>query len=216
MAIKEIRTNIDPEFVHASLLEVYQKWVNFALGVGKLGNRMLKAPSGKMASALKATIDEDGYVIGLYVDEESAGKEASDVMLSGHKGFSIKDRMLKPGKKGVRKGVDKRGKEFLYRYVPIADKPKSPKVAFGEASRITNLFTTKKDWQGGVLQLNQNMARIWISNFKKAHTNSAKIRTMSNKPGSAKWWIPAMKPFNAGYLLKQMLRQKSLKDRIQT
>src|ERR1700688_4122065 len=112
MAIKEVRSNIDPEFIHKGLLEVYQKWINFAMGVGKLGNRMLKAPSGKMASAIKADFNEDGYVVGLFVDEESVGREASDIMLSGHKGFSLRDRMLKPGKKGVKKSKD----GYLYRY----------------------------------------------------------------------------------------------------
>jgi hypothetical protein len=215
MAVKEVRTNIDPEFIHQSLLEVYQKWVNFAMGVGKLGNRMLKSPSGKMASAIKADFDEDGHVVALFVDEESIGKEANDLLLSGHKGFSLKSRMLQAGKRGVRTSVDKKtGKKFLYRYVPIADRPTSPKAAFGEASRITNLFTTTKGLHGGTLQINKNLARIWVSNFKKAHTGSIKIRTMSNKPGSARWWIPAMKPFNAGFLLKQMLKQKQLKDRV--
>lgn len=210
MAIREVRTNIDPEFVHDSLLKVYQKWIEFSLGIGKLGGRMLKYPSGKMASAIKATTDEDGYITGLYVDEESMGSLSSDLLMSGHKGFSIKKKMLQAGKKGVKRS--KAG--YLYRAVPISDKPRSPSVIFGEAKRITNLFTSKKGLEGGILQINRNLAKLWTTNYSQAHTGSSKIRTMSNKPGSARWWIPKMAPFNAGHILKSMLRNNALKSRI--
>src|SRR5579863_2962603 len=206
--IKEVRTNIDPEFISDNLLEVYKKWVEFAMGIGKLGGRMLKYPSGKLAGALKAETDREGNIVALYVDAESAGSLSSDLLMSGHKGFSIKQKMLQAGKKGVKRS--KAG--YLYRRIPIANKPTSPSDAIGEASRITNLFTSKTTKQGGIIQINRNLARIWMGNFKRAHTGSVNIRTMSNKPGSARWWIPSMKPFNAGHVLKSMLKTNALKS----
>jgi hypothetical protein len=217
--IKEVVTSMDPEFVSDVLLEVYRKWIEFALGSGELGGKMYKyrskynpgpAPSGAMAAALRAETDKNGNVVALYIDKDSMGSADADLLMSGHRGFSLKDKMLKGGRKGVKRS--KAG--YLYRRIPIASSPKNPGATFGEASHIVNLLTSSVTPQGGMIHVNKNLAKLWVRNKREAHNGSVNIRTMSNKPGSARWWIPQMRPFNAGHILKSMLKNQSLKDRI--
>ena len=66
--IREVKTDLDPEDVHDALLSTFQKWIEFAMGMRKLGGRKLKTPSGKMATALRADTDKDGNVVALYID----------------------------------------------------------------------------------------------------------------------------------------------------
>ena len=203
----KVKSNMEPDSVHEALLETFKKWVNFSLGVGKLGGKMLKAPSGKMAASLRAEYNLEGNVVALYIDPKELGALESK-MIQGHKGFSLKRKMLVGGKA-------KRSKDgYLYRFVPIADKPKSPKQAFAESS-LKNLFTTRDMPQGGVVQINRNLAKMWIANSSRSHYGSTKIRTMSNRPGSARWYIPAMPAFNITKLLTDSL-PKNLKGRVMT
>ena len=214
MATRPAYTNMEPEEVSEALLKVFEKWVNFSLGVGRLGGRMLgtkkSGPSGRMASAIRAEHDQEGNVIALYIDKEDAeAAETFDYMIGGHGKIDLKKKMLMPGKKGVHKY--KKGGGY-YRYVPIADKPKSPAQTYTEAQHLRNLFTSKKTMTGGVVQLNRNLARMWVANDKRAHSGSSKIRTMSSRQ-KGKWIIPAYRPFNAARLLKQML-PNDIKDRV--
>jgi hypothetical protein len=209
MAVADVVTNMANDEMHDALLETFQKWVNFALGIGRLGGKILRHPSGRMAAALRAESDSDGNVIAIYLDSEALGSRDSNFLMSGHKGFSLKNRMLRAGKPGVKRSKD----GHLYRYVPISNNPISPKKSFASALHIKNLFTGQKTAQGGVMGINKNLARMWLSNYKKAHRSSDKIRTMSNRRGSARWYVPPMPAFNAIKLLKDSLDPK-LRDRV--
>jgi hypothetical protein len=210
MATAEVNTNLQADELHDALLETFQKWVNFSLGVGKLGGKILRHPSGRMASALKAESDPDGHVVAIYLDQEAlTGPGGADFLMSGHKGFSLKQSMLKAGNPGVRRSKD----GHLYRYVPISDKPVSPRKSFASALHIKNLFTGQRTQQGGLMGINKNLARMWVSNYKAAHLNSGKVRTMSNKRGSARWYIPPMPAFSAVKLLKDSLKNQ-YRDRV--
>lgn len=224
---KGVYTNMNPEDVNESLLQTFTKWVNFALGVGELGGRTLGVtrgpktntnyppggPSGRLAAALRAETDQDGNMVALYLDENEIGSQINSYLMKGHKSFSMKDSMLKPGLKGVRMTQNKKGPNWLYRYVPISSAPKRPLKAFAE-SYLKNLFTSKVTDHGGIIQLNRNAARMWTKNYSRAHAKGAtKIRVMSNKPGSANWIVPAMPAFNVAKLLRDTLPAK-LKGRV--
>ena len=213
--IREVKTDLDPEDVHDALLSTFQKWIEFAMGMRKLGGRKLKTPSGKMATALRADTDKDGNVVALYIDPESAGGDTNNFLMYGHKRVHLKTTMLRPGAAGVRYSKDRDGKRtgYLYRYIPIANKPRSPAKIWQEAEHLKNLITTRKTPQGQVMGVNKSAGRMWLANYANAHSGERTIRTMSNKPGSAKWEIPAMKPFNVAKLLKDMLPSK-LKGRV--
>ena len=200
---------MDPAEIHDALLDTFSKWVSFALGVSKVGGQVLRHPSGRLASAIKAETNPDGHIVAVYIDPDA---QEELVKLSGHKEFSLKQRMLRAGMPGVRHNK-KTGN--LYRYIPIANQPKSPSAAFSRASSgwMKNLFTMKETTQGGVLSINQNLAKMWAIEHTKAHTGSDKIRTMSYKRGSAAWKIPAMPAFNIQRLLRQMV-PPAVKDRI--
>ena len=157
-----------------------------------------------MASALRAESNVDGNVVAIYLDSEAIGSRDSNFLMSGHKGFSLKNRMLRAGQPGVKRS--KAG--HLYRYVPISDSPVSPKKSFAAALNIKNIFTGQRTAQGGVMGINKNLARMWLSNYKKAHASSGKIRTMSYRRGSARWYVPPMPAFNAIKLLKDSLDPK--------
>src|SRR5271155_4709373 len=104
MAAREVYSNLKSDELHDALLETFQKWVNFSLGVGKLGGKILRHPSGRMASALKAESDPDGNVVAIYLDQETLANAGGDnFLMTGHKGFSLKQRMLKAGKPGVKR-----------------------------------------------------------------------------------------------------------------
>jgi hypothetical protein len=213
--VREVKTNVDPEFVHEALLSTFKKWIEFAMGVRKLGGRKLKNPSGKMASALRADMDKEGNVVALYIDSEAAEQhknkfvnlsaDSNQFVMGGHKRIYLKKTMLQAGKPGVRRS--KKG-GYLYRYVPIATKPSKPMQLFSE-SNIKNLLVTRKTPRGMEMSVNQNVMKMWLKNYANAHSGPRKIRTMSNKPGSAKWEIPAMKPFNVSKLLKDMVPSQS-------
>lgn len=201
----KVKTNIDPENVSEALLETFKKWIDFSLGIGELGGKMLKAPSGKMAASLRAEYNLEGDVVALYVDPKEAGA-LENIWVQGHKGFSLKRRMLNSPK-------TKRSKAgYLYRFIPISDTPKSPAKAYSE-SAIKNLLSTRDMPQGGVVQINRNLAKMWMANSSRAHYGSSKVRTMSSKPGSARWYIPAMPAFNIQSLLTAAL-PKNIKGRV--
>lgn len=209
-AIYNIYSDLNSQDVHEALLDTFRKWINFSLGVGRLGGRMLKNPSGRLASALRAETNREGQVVALYVDPE-AEEYIQKGYSFGHKGFSLKRRMLAPGKPGVK--VSKAG--YLYRYVPISNRPTSPSTLYTQAKGITNLLTAKKLSQGQVLGINKNLAKMWAVDYRKMHGagGSNTIRTMSNKPGSARWYVPAMPSFKPGDLLRKSL-DKRIRDRV--
>jgi hypothetical protein len=216
---REVKTDLDPEEVSATLLDTFKKWIEFAMGTRKLGGRKLKNPSGKMATALKADMDKDGNVVALYIDPEQA-KEYDDKfvnlsadsnkwLIGGHKRIHLKQTMLRPGKHGVRKSKE----GYLYRYIPIANTPSKPKTLF-DASNVGNLLVARKTDRGKEMSINKNVVRMWLSNYAHSHSGERKIRTMSNAPGSAKWEVPAMKPFNVARLIKDMLPNSKTKGRV--
>jgi hypothetical protein len=209
MAARKVHSNMSAEDISEALLSTFQKWVEFALGQRKLGGKMLKNPSGRLAAALRAETDREGNVVAIYVDPDTEGAEVNQFLIYGHKAIDMKAHMLKAGKKGVKMSEE----GYLYRRVPIAEKNRSPQQTLSEAARIVNLFTSRTTPQGGVIGINKNLARMWVSNYKKAHTMSDNIRTMTNKPGSARWIVPAMPAFKAGKFLKDMLPNK-IKDRV--
>jgi len=207
---RPVVTNVDPEDMNDSLLDTFNKWVNFALGEGSLGGETLTAPSGRLAAALRAETDKDGNIVAIYINKEEIGAITNNFLISGHKSFSLKSRMLKLGLPGVHQSKPdklskKNKKRYLYRYIPISDNPIKPLEAFTNSKNLVNLFTSEVTSQGGILRLNRNAARIWTKNYQRAHTGTSKIRTMSNRPGSAAWRIPAMPAFNITKLLQDML-----------
>ena len=199
---------MDPQYVNDTLLATFSAWINFAMGTEKLGGRILKDPSGRYASAIKAQYDEDGYVVGIYLDkDELKGRGLPGI---GHRRIRLKDKMLNSSKTKISK------EGYSYRYVPISDAPSSPFGTFVLADHIKNLFTTRdaKTGEGGILSINRNLSKMWAANYRRAHKFSSKIRTMSNKPGAARWEIPAMASFSVARLLKQMT-PTDLRGRIQ-
>lgn len=216
---RNVKSNLDPEEISEALLDTFTEWVDFALGEKELGGKTLKAPSGRMASAMRAETDQDGNVVAVYFNTEEVGAMINEYMTKGHREFSLKDKMLQPGKPGVHETkLDpkkrKNQKRYLYRYIPISDGPTKPLEAFDNASYLTNLFTSQVTDQGGVLRLNRNAARLWAMNHREAHSKSGShVVTMSNRPGSAKWIIPQMPAFNVSKLLRDMV-PAGMKDRI--
>lgn len=210
MGVRQVKTDMDPEFVNNALLSTFQKWIEFSMGLRRLGGRKLKNPSGKMAAALRADRDKDGNIVALYIDPEAEGADSNQFVMGGHKRVYLKKTMLRAGKKGVH--ISDEG--YLYRYIPIANKPKSPSSIWAEAEHLKSMLTTRKTSTGSVVGINKNLAKMWLSSYSKAHAGERKIRVMSNKPGSARWEIPAMKPFSVGKLLRDMLSTSKLKGRV--
>jgi hypothetical protein len=180
------------------------------LGLGDIGGTMLKHPaSGRLASSIKAETNPDGNVVAIYIDPDA---EAELVKLSGHKAYSLKNRLLRVGKPGTKRS---KSTGYLYRYVPISDPPAPGSVKKVGQNWLKNFFTTKSTTQGGIMSINRNVARMWATAYQagRGAAGGAKIRTMSNKPGSAAWKIPKMPAYNVKKLLREMLDPR-IRDRV--
>jgi hypothetical protein len=195
MAYK-VKTNLDRETVHDLLLDTYTRWVEFALGKNSINGKMLKHPSGKAAAAITAERDAEGYVIGIYFE----GTEASKIEY-GHRPVDLKKLML-AGRTS--------------RVINFRDKPASPTSIVGRGGIRTIRAAIQSGGRPGLMRVTgplrfyKNIGRIWAQ-AAEAHTD--RFRTMSNKPGSAKWIIPAMPAFSAMSILRSQLPQK-LRDKV--
>lgn len=173
-----VRTAISPELLGQAALEIYKLWVEFAIGKKDLGNGLLKHPTGDYASAIH-------YKIGLRTAEiwtdETPEHPSVRPIEYGRPEVYLKPFMLGRGNTHM----DAEG--YLYRVIPLkADESTSPLVPGMEASRMQMLSVQAK----------------------RVQSHNSRFRIMSDKPGSAPWKLPPMKPFAPAELLANAFKEQ--------
>lgn len=83
-----VRTDLGPEDLHDVAMQIYAKWLEFALGEGALGGKTLKHPTGRYAAAISVTQEQDGSYL-IYADDDLP---EAGILESGHQAFDLKTR----------------------------------------------------------------------------------------------------------------------------
>lgn len=85
-----IRTNLPPEAVNRIGLEIFARWLDFALGNTVLNGRRLVHPTGRYAASIQYK-QEGEATVAIIADEQSA-PEATFIE-SGHQAVDLKTRL---------------------------------------------------------------------------------------------------------------------------
>lgn len=232
MAVHAIKTNLLDDERSDLLLQTYQRWISFALGMGSIGGRMLKNPSGRYAASITAqtmrvpaheTRDKIGgiirrrkipaqdRVIAIFIDGNSEGSVEAGIIEHGHGSVDLKETMLRNHPQG--------------RMIPMRQAPTSPlySLAGYKGSLLSQLGArTSKRGKRSYLQPNSKLARMWSSEYhptgggKGAYHGPYKaghgaFAFMS--PNSKGWIIPPMPAYSPAKLLRDQLPD-ALKRRI--
>lgn len=198
-----IHTNLDPAQLTTVAVEVYKHWLEFALGRASVGldtvkngaggsvGRILKHPSGKYASSIswKRT---GQYQVTIMADTDIA--KEGEWIEHGAKGFNLKEIMLaqksKVGKDGYR-----------YRTVMLPpDLDNDPGAgAMMNAGPIESFVTGSKNGQ----HVKKSFAKMWAKPIKRT-----RFKTMTDKPGSSPWIIPARPAYAPAKIFSELLQQE--------
>lgn len=86
-----ILTNMAPQEVNRITLEVYSRWLDFALGHTALNGRRIVNPTGRYARSLQVKY-EDGIAVGVVADPSIAPEAA--MIEHGHASVDLKSRLM--------------------------------------------------------------------------------------------------------------------------
>lgn len=190
MTVYDIYTDLDPDQLGNVAAETYYRWLEFSLGATDIGGKTLKHPSGRYAAALswRAT----GRSVVSIIADESVANEVG-IIENGSPAIDLKAKMLGGGKA-------KRGKDgYLYRTLYLRPDQWRDKPVLGLDS-IVSAF--------GGEQLRAKLNRLWAQPRPHGDPKSRGPFTMTNKPGSSPWRIPAMPAYAPAAILAQELQSK--------
>lgn len=85
-----VLTNMSPQDVNRITLEVYARWLDFALGRSVLNGRRIVNPTGRYARSLQVRW-EDGIAVGVVADPSIAPEAA--MIEHGHASVDLKSRL---------------------------------------------------------------------------------------------------------------------------
>jgi len=186
-----IHTNLDPQQLTKVAVEVYKHWLEFALGRVSIGKGVLKHPSGKYASSIswKRT---GQYQVTIIADTDIA--KEGEWIENGAGSFNLKDIMLAQKSK-----VGKDG----YRYRTVMMPPDQDNDlgagAMLSAGPVESFVTGSKNGQ----HVKKSFAKMWAKPIKRT-----RFKTMTDKPGSSPWVIPARPAYAPAKILSQLLQQE--------
>ncbi len=187
----EIQTDMDPNQLTGVALRTYRKWIAFALGRTSLGGHKLRNPTGSYAASIQwrrtgsATIE-------IFTDSP-----VGEMLEHGRPSYSMKS-MLGSGNTKISKAG------YRYRTIPI-----------GQSRVLNNLQTNyaMSLLRGSDNALMAKAGKMWLTQSKVKVTGKAaetKLVTMSDKPGSASWQIPAFRPYAPAKCLADLLAKGKL------
>ena len=178
-----VKTALSPEEIGEAAMETYRMWVEFAVGrraLGGPGGRLLRHPTGDYASAIQ-------WKVGMRTAEiwtEEGPKEHPSVrpIEYGRPETELKPYMLGGGKNTR---MDSEG--HLYRIIPLKNDESTEQLVPGMSGSAMKMLSVET---------------------KERRFGNVRFRTMSDRPGSAPWIIPAMKPYAPAEILARMLEQQ--------
>lgn len=85
-----LMTNMKPEDVNRITLEIYARWVDFAMGNTILNGHRIVHPTGRYARSIRV-LYEDGIAVGVIADKNAAPEAA--ILEWGHSSVDLKTRL---------------------------------------------------------------------------------------------------------------------------
>ena len=194
MTVYTIETDLDPEALTELAVETYQKWVSFALGVEEIGGKRIMHPTGRYASAL--SWKQNGKYSASIIADSDVTLDV-DSIEGGTPAHSMKQAMLYSG------NVNKSAGGFHYRTVPIKPSVSGRPTKSALTRFWMNLNKSKKGY---------SMSRAGLKSYNAPKDTSAVadgsvFRTMSDKPGSSDWVVPAMPAYSPAKTLAGLLEK---------
>lgn len=190
MKIYDVFTDLDPDQLGSVAAETYYTWLMFAVGKTDIGGKTLKHPSGRYASAISWR--KTGRARISIIADEDAVPEVG-MIEDGSPAVDLKAKMLTPEK-------SKRSKAgYLYRTLYLRPDQWREAPMIGMDS-IVSAF--------GGERLSSRLGRLWAQPRPDVDPKSRGPFTMTNKPGSSPWRIPAMAAYAPAAILAQQLHSK--------
>jgi hypothetical protein len=190
MKVYDIYTDLDPDQLGNVAAETYYTWLMFAIGKTDIGGKTLKHPSGRYASAISWR--RTGRARISIIADEGAVPEVG-MIEDGSPAIDLKAKMLTPDK-------SKRSKDgYLYRtlYLRPDQWREAPQIGMDS---IVSAF--------GGERLASRLGRLWAQPRPNVDPKSRGPFTMTNKPGSSPWRIPAMPAYAPAAILAQQLQSQ--------
>lgn len=183
MMVYDVHTNLDPQTLTEVAIETYRQWLEFALGKGQIGGHTLAHPSGRYAAAISWR--RTGVATISIIANERSAPEAKWIE-EGTSPADLKTTMLAgvaPGKNGYRS-----------RMIPISNN--SPPPTFFAGDIVTSATGQRIGSRAG---------KVWATG--RSARGKGAYATMSDRPGSAAWRVPAFAPYAPAGILSSLLRQ---------
>ena len=184
MIVYDVRTNLSPALLTEVAIETYRQWLEFALGREAIGGHTLQHPSGRYAASISWR--RTGVASIAIIANERQAPEAK-WLEEGTSAADLKTAMLAgvaPGRSGYRS-----------RSVPISSDSPAPTLLDGDirSSPLGQAISAK-------------IGRIWAA--AKAGRGRQGFATMSDRPGSAAWRVPAFIPYAPAAIMSSLLRKE--------
>jgi hypothetical protein len=187
-SVYTVHTDLDPEQLTQVAIETYAKWLAWSLGKESLLGMTLMHPSGRYSASL--SWKRTGASSVAIIADEKIAPEALWIE-DGASAHSMKEAML--GKGNTK--VDAQG--YRYRVIPIR------KDGYFPQGTDANPEVVQTPTGGGI-----SMATGKIWSRKAPAIDADHFAIMSDKPGSAEWMVPAMRPYAPAAILASLLKQE--------
>lgn len=188
MKVYDIFTDLDPDQLGNVAAQTYYTWLMFSLGKTDIGGKTLKHPSGRYASAISWRKTGRNRV-SIIADDDAVPEVG--IIEDGSPEVDLKEKMLTPDK-------SKRTKDgYLYRTLYLRPDQWREAPMIGMDS-IVSAF--------GGERLASRLGRMWAQPRPAVDPKSRGPFTMTNRPGSSPWRIPAMAAYAPAAILAQELQ----------
>jgi len=190
--IIDVYTTLDPATLTDVAYETFRQWLAFALGRSEIGGKTLAHPSGRYAASL--SWHKVGVSAVAIIADENVAPEANWIE-HGTTGADIKNAMLS----GAKLTAD----GYHYRRVPMrAGSGRGAPAAALDGFSMASIMQSNATGTGG--GTTQAFAGMWGERRENAEPD--RVRTMTDRPGSADWKVPAFQPYSPAATLASLLR----------
>ena len=186
--IYDIFTDLDPLQLTELASETFRAWLSFALGQSEIGEKKLLHGSGRYASAISWR--RTGVARVSILADEDAIPEVGAIEY-GHPAVDLRAHMLGKGHTHISASG--------HRYRVLGLRP--------DQWRPTPVLTNGMiidTFSGG--RLRRATGRMWATPRPYVDPHS-RFRTMSDRPGAAKWIIPEFHPYAPGKILAEIIQE---------
>lgn len=186
-----VSTDQDPEFINQVALEVYRRWVEFALGQVELGGRRIKNPTGKYASSI--SIRRYGTRTGVRRPGEIPKRTVTHIAIIANEKVAPEAAILETGHRAIDM-LEHLKPNTAY---PIHREGGPPPLMIGQSayarSQVRSMWSTRR--QASLQGL-----------VKTPRVGEARGARNTSGTGPA-WTIPAMPAYAPAQILSELIRE---------